>query len=147
MGYKEIFADNFDDLLKQENLNCNKLAPLIEIKGGDLSAYIRGLYLPLVNNLIKISDYFNVSVDYMLGLTDNRQFTKSKNNEKFIDRLLLLLKKEPKTSFYKLALSIGVDDGIFSKWKKGSVPVTETIIKIALYFGVSVDYLIGRSDN
>ena len=34
------------------------------------------------------------------------------------------------------------------KWKKtGAIPNGETLIKIADYFNVSTDYLLGRTDN
>lgn len=45
-----------------------------------------------------------------------------------------------------LAEKIGVSSGVVTKWKKGSMPNLEALIKIADYFEVSVDYLLGR-DN
>jgi len=43
-------------------------------------------------------------------------------------------------------LSIG--NGIIGKWRKGlQKPSTEAIIKIAQYFNVSTDYLLGLSSN
>jgi len=37
-----------------------------------------------------------------------------------------------------------VSPGAMDKWKKGSVPDTKTVAAFADYFGVSVDYLLGR---
>lgn len=40
---------------------------------------------------------------------------------------------------------IGLSSGIISKWKSGGIPNGETLIKLAKYFDVSVDYLLGLS--
>lgn len=42
---------------------------------------------------------------------------------------------------------IGVSSGIITKWKNGTTPNGETLKKIADYFDVSVDYLLGRTDK
>lgn len=34
-----------------------------------------------------------------------------------------------------------------TKWKDGKVPKSDTVNKIAAYFGVSTDYLLGNSDT
>ena len=45
----------------------------------------------------------------------------------------------------KAALEIGLSNATPTKWKKtGATPVGETLDKIAAYFGVSTDYLLGK---
>ena len=39
---------------------------------------------------------------------------------------------------------IGLSSGNLPKWRKGSVPKVEILTKIAEYFEVSVDYLLGN---
>ncbi len=39
---------------------------------------------------------------------------------------------------------LGVSSGTITLWKKGTLPNGEKLIQIADYFGVSVDYLLGR---
>lgn len=47
-----------------------------------------------------------------------------------------------------LAKEIGISSGIITKWKtSGTLPNGETLKKLANYFGCSVDYLLGLSDN
>jgi transcriptional regulator with XRE-family HTH domain len=46
---------------------------------------------------------------------------------------------------YKLSKDIGVSQTTFSNWKNGrSVPKQDKLRKIADYFGVTIDYLMGR---
>ena len=42
---------------------------------------------------------------------------------------------------------IGVSSGAITKWKNGTVPPAEVLIKISDYFGVSTDYLLGRAEK
>ena len=56
------------------------------------------------------------------------------------------LAKEKGISIRELEISLGFSNGYFSKWKKVS-PNSEGLQKVANYFDVSVDYLLGRTDN
>lgn len=40
---------------------------------------------------------------------------------------------------------LGISSGVITKWKYGSLPTADALLKIADYFNVSVDYLIGHS--
>lgn len=48
----------------------------------------------------------------------------------------------------KAAEDIGLSNSITTKWKKtGATPGGETLQKIAAYFGVSTDYLLGKESK
>ena len=40
----------------------------------------------------------------------------------------------------------GVSSPAITGWKKGSAPKADVLLRIATYFGVSVDYLLGNTD-
>ena len=64
-------------------------------------------------------------------------------HDKFVD-----LCNERGISPNKAAIEIGFNRTSISKWKKsGFTPQNKTLVKIAQYFGVSVDYLSGASEN
>lgn len=46
----------------------------------------------------------------------------------------------------KLETDLGFSNGLIKKWRKTSSPSIDKVIKIATYFNVSVDYLVGLSD-
>lgn len=53
------------------------------------------------------------------------------------------LVKARNTTLYKVAGDLGLARSIFSDWKSGkSMPKTDKLIKIADYFGVTVDYFV-----
>lgn len=56
------------------------------------------------------------------------------------------LANEKGVSLSELERSIGISNGSISKWEKSS-PKADTLQKVADYFNVSVDYLLGRTNN
>lgn len=61
----------------------------------------------------------------------------------FFDRFKQLC-DERGISIYKAATAVGLNRAAANKWKNGSVPNGQTITKLADYFGVSNDYLLGK---
>lgn len=64
---------------------------------------------------------------------------------KFYDKLILLMSDKNINRNY-LAQQVGITPGAFTNWiKRGSKPKRETVLKIARYFGVTVDSLADDS--
>ena len=79
MSRKEKVASETDDsviasrlryLLEERDMNQNQLAKATKLQRQTISNYTNGQSVPDGNNLIKISKALNVSVDYILGLSD-----------------------------------------------------------------------------
>ena len=49
-------------------------------------------------------------------------------------------------SVYRACTDIGLNRSAVAKWKSGGSPNGTTAAKLAEYFGVSTDYLLGQSD-
>ena len=64
----------------------------------------------------------------------------------FYDKLKQLC-EETKVSIYKLAVEMGYSRSAVERWKSGSVPGGNSIGKIADYFGVSVNCLLGENEG
>lgn len=65
----------------------------------------------------------------------------------FYDRFKQLCERKG-VSCNKAALEIGLSNATPTKWKKtGATPVGDTLDKIAAYFGVSTDYLLGKENE
>ena len=61
------------------------------------------------------------------------------------ERVKYLSQKRNK-SLKQVAADLGFSENAFYKWNKQS-PKAETLQKVAQYFGVSTDYLLGRTEN
>lgn len=63
----------------------------------------------------------------------------------FID-ILQKLCNERGISVYKATTEIGLNRSAVAKWKKGAIPNGETLQKMAQYFGVNINYLLGEKN-
>jgi len=52
------------------------------------------------------------------------------------------------TTVYRVSKDTGITNGRMSQWKNaGELPSVENLMKLADYFDVSTDYLLGRTDK
>lgn len=64
------------ELRKEKNISQLKLALDLSMNQNTISRYETEERQADYETLIKIADYFNVSIDYLLGRTENRTFFK-----------------------------------------------------------------------
>ena len=64
-----------------------------------------------------------------------------------VERILDLIQSNNITAA-KLTQEANLANGLITQWKKGlQKPSTDALVKIADYFGVSLDYLLGRTEE
>ena len=66
-----MFTDNFVKYLQNNNISAYSVAKNTGISQGLMNEYKNGVKLPTIHNLVKIADYLDCSVDYLLDRTDN----------------------------------------------------------------------------
>lgn len=64
------FANVLMTLRTEKNLSQKELADRIGIRKGCISFWENGLREPKLSNLIALSKFFGVSIDYLAGLKD-----------------------------------------------------------------------------
>ena len=65
-----MFATRLKELRKNKGLTQTALANLFAISNGAVGNWETGLRQPDHDTLTKIADFFDVSIDYLLGRTD-----------------------------------------------------------------------------
>lgn len=65
------------ELRKQKGLTLVELGKEVNLANNTLSRYERGIREPNISMLIKLADYFNVSVDYLIGREPKSKTVKS----------------------------------------------------------------------
>lgn len=65
------FNDNLKNLLLQNNKTQQQLADFLNTTQQTISRWIKGSNQPDFYNLLKMADYFDCSVDYLLGREDD----------------------------------------------------------------------------
>ena len=61
---------------------------------------------------------------------------------------LKLLRKQKGLTQIGLQMQTGIEQALLSKFENGDrVPPTETLLRLADFYDVSIDYLLGRTEN
>ena len=66
-----MFTDVFVQLLQEKRITAYRIAKETGISQGLMNEYKSGKKSPNIQNLVKIADYLDCSIDYLLGRTDN----------------------------------------------------------------------------
>ena len=105
----------------------------------------RGECIPSIINLDKIARYFSCSMEYLFGRTEDFGHGQYGEMKPFSEQLNKI-KKDKNITNYKMIFKDKIcSSNNLHKWNKlKSTPTPETIIKLADYFGVTIDYLLGR---
>lgn len=140
------FVNTLNDLIIEKGLNQTLLAEALNIDSSTVSKYLSENQLPDLNIAIKIANYFNCSLNYLFGITDENKAKTFKNCPPFSERFLFLLKYY-KVSRYKLQKNTEISKSTMYYWQIGkSTPTMDSIIKLAKFFNCSIDFVIGRVD-
>lgn len=117
----------------------------IGIHNKTLSGYERGISEPDLNTIKTLANYYNVSVDYLLGLTESEVLENPMN---IFSKRLKHLRQLNNITQQELADYLKVGKTTISNYEtKYSSPDAETLYKIADFFDTSVDYLLGRTEQ
>ena len=151
MKYKRI-----KDLREDKDWTQQFVADKFFISRSTYSAYENGANATPIEILIKIALLYNVSVDYILELTDDPTPPKRKIKwfiylswgGEILKKNLLGLREEKNLTQEKLAKILNCSQRIYSNYERGEVNIpNEILIKLSLYFNVSTDYLLDLTDD
>lgn len=138
-------ASRINYLLKVQNKSQKIMLENCGLNKNSISTMTARNSIPKADNLAKIADYLGVSVDYLLGRTNNPDIIVYDLG--IIEQRIMLIATKMKLSKNKLLSNVGLNKSVFDNMKKGTIPSVDKIHKIADYLNVSVDYLLGRTDN
>lgn len=68
-SYNLIIMNSIRTLRKENKMTQNQLALKLGAKQSSISKWELGITLPDTENLIKLAELFNVSIDYVLGIS------------------------------------------------------------------------------
>ena len=138
------FNKILQDLMSEKSIDIKELSKQSHIEIPTLYGYLNANTLPNLESAISLSLVFDVSIDYLLGLTEINTFIAT-TQIKFYDIYQKLLKTNNISNF-KVSKELGIGRNRIYDWKKGTLPKISTLISLSKYFNVSVEYLLGRCE-
>lgn len=137
------FSETLSELINERGLTSRAVASTIGVSHGNVSMWTSGSCMLTLTNALRLADFFECSLEFLMGRTSTRLSYTPKDYPPFYERLMNLM-KERGISRYRIVKDTSFSNGYFSRWKKGSSPLMETIITLARYFDCTLDYLVGR---
>lgn len=142
MAVSEEFKNRLNELIDEAEIKRTEITKKI---GYPLSNALNYGIVPTPRVLISIADFFGVSINYLLGNSDD-VFEKSSSPSDFYARFRALC-EEKGISAYRVAADCHFDKSCISKWiSKKHLPSLVIAELLCDYFDVSIDYLFGRTD-
>lgn len=141
MDYMSIFGERLSDLMIDAQIKSDQLGKAIGISGQSIRAWCDGSQSIFLSNVIKLADYFHCSVDYLVGISDSTAEFSAKQYRPFYDRLRKVMEEKGVTR-YRMTKDSKIKDSYFTTWKSGSDPHILSVIEVANYLDVTIDFLI-----
>ena len=137
--------------MKEESVSARALAGILDVERKSIALWRNGRYYPKYDALIKLVNYFEVTAEYLLGLSDQFERVRKKVEQVeceqvFKARVVEFMEENGYTK-YKMAKKLGTGQTVFSRWiNKGAIPEVTNLIKLSYLTGETVDYLLGIED-
>lgn len=125
------------------------IANYLQVKTDTYSKWerqINDMPLQKINDLSKI---YNVSLDYLLGLSNEKNSKISQNdiNMAILQQRLKQLRKVKKLSQNDLSKKLGFPQTTYSNYERGSrLITTQKLLIICKFYNVSFDYITGKQN-
>lgn len=103
-----------------------------------------------IKRLNDICNYFNVSIDYALDLSDEKRYKKSNQNIDIYKSKVRLkdIRKEHKHTQEYIANKFSINRSLISKYEQGNTIISTTFLtEYAKLYNISCDYLLGKIDE
>lgn len=136
-------GERLKELMQDNEIKSDELAKKLNVNGSAVRKWLlydKSIYL---STLIKIADYFKCSIDYLIGRSDIFLSFIPQETPPFIENLYIILKQK-NISTYKLDKETSIHHSHLYRWRKGAEPLLDSLIILAEYLDISIDYLVGR---
>ena len=137
------FSDRLKELIVINNESAKTLSEKTAIRCSTLYAYMSGKRIPFLPNALIIANYFQCSLDFLFGFSDD--YTKKHRtvcatvHERFKTAL-----DDSGKSHYRLAKETHINQSDISAWYLGKRPPSLiTLVAFAKVLDCSLDFLAG----
>ena len=144
-----MFENRLKFVRERNGISQKELSQFLGINKSTYSNYESERYIIPLKYLMLFSDYFNISIDYLLGLNNNIKLKLKKCDDlKLIGLRLKELRKDLNISQELLARRTENKRSNISGYEIGKYLIsTKELYTICKKYNISADYLLGKTDT
>lgn len=127
------------ELRLESGLTQAEVGEILGINQRTYSCYELGTHNLSAEILLTLADYYDVSIDYLLGRTSGKQMKYERVKE---------LRLELKLTQAQVGEILGVNQRTYSQYELGVRSISvDHLVSLADYYKVTLDYLVGRTNE
>lgn len=136
------------DIREDYGINQEKMSEILGVKRSTYSLWELGINIIPLSNLCDFADYFNLSLDYILSLTNDRS---NKNIQKGLDLKILgnnlkSIRLKNNLSQENIASLLGVTQACIVRYEKGLICISvSNLYKFCKEFNITLNEVCGKS--
>lgn len=136
------------DIREDNDISQKEMANILNINRSTYSLWELGINIIPLKYLCCYADYFNVSIDYVLGLTNNKniKIINKSLNLKILGNNLREIRIKNGLSQENVANILGVTQACITRYEKGLICIsTSNLYKFSKEFNISLSKLCGKT--
>lgn len=141
--------DRLFELREYYNLTQKQVGEIIGVRQQTYAEWEKGKKIIPLKHLITLAQYYNVSLDYLTGLSKNKnKFYKVLVNKEDVGKRIVYIRKIYNVKQNVLAKKLNTSPSTICAYEKGNnLILTAFVYQIAKEFNVSIDWIIGASSS
>ena len=144
------YGKRIKELREKENVSQKQLGEALGISRSSINQFEQQYDIIPIKRLNQIANYFNVSIDYLLGLTNIKNYKENKNeiNRKISSQRLKAFRKKNNLTQNSLAQKLNISRSIIVYHEnKRTIIGTPFLYELCKKYNLSADYLLGKIDE
>ncbi len=143
-----INLSKLKDIREDNDISQEEMAKILGVNRSTYSLWELGINIIPLKNLCDFADYFNYSIDYVLGISNNRlskNLIKGLNLQKLGSNMKKIRIKH-ELSQENVANLLGVTQACITRYEKGIICIsTSNLYKFSREFKISLNELCGKT--
>lgn len=136
-------GERLSDLMIEKEIDNKTLAKAIGISAVSIGRWKRNVKYMYLGQILKLANYFNCSLDFLVGRSEIVIDFLPQKCPQFYPYFRKLI-EERGISRNKINKETRIKSSHFVDWKNESDPHILSLIELADYLEVTLDYLVGR---
>ena len=137
------------DIREDNDINQEEMAKILNVNRSTYSLWELSINIIPLKNLCDYSDYFDVGIDYLLSLSNEKEKNKNKGLDlNTLGSNMRKIRTENNLSQDDVAKILGVTQACITKYENGKICISiSNLYKFCKNFNVSFNYMCGKSNK